>query len=206
MEDRKITEQESLEIITSMIARTQRRYLGNGNILLMWGYLIVAVSILIWALLSATRNPAWNWLWFAIPVIGYPATALMSRKKRIEAGALTYSDTITSRLWAIFGLTVIVLSLICLGFALIGERPCWIALLIYTLIAAPFAQIAQGLVVREKSLTIGGIIGLLIGMIAGCCAAAGPLSASWFMPMFITAWIATMIVPGHILNHKTLRK
>ena len=41
MKDRKLTEKESLEIITSMIARTKERYIGNANILLMWGYLVV---------------------------------------------------------------------------------------------------------------------------------------------------------------------
>lgn len=40
MEERKITESESIEIITSMISRTKARLVkGSGNILLMWGYL-----------------------------------------------------------------------------------------------------------------------------------------------------------------------
>lgn len=50
MEERKITEAESIEIITSMISRTKDRLVkGSGNILLMWGYLIVAVTALIYA-------------------------------------------------------------------------------------------------------------------------------------------------------------
>ena len=43
MEERKLTEKESLEVITTMIARTRERYIGDGNIMLMWGYLTVAV-------------------------------------------------------------------------------------------------------------------------------------------------------------------
>ncbi len=54
MEDKKLTEKESLEIITSMIARTKQRYLGSGNILLIWGYLVLLVSILVWSLLVST--------------------------------------------------------------------------------------------------------------------------------------------------------
>ena len=77
MEDRKLTEKESLEVITSMIARTKDRYLGSGNILLMWGYLDVFVSILVWIMLETTRQNVWNWLWFAIPVIGIPATTII---------------------------------------------------------------------------------------------------------------------------------
>ena len=70
MEDKKMTEKESLELITSMIQRTRERYVGDGNIMLMWGYLSVAVAALVWILLVKTHNPLWNWLWFAIGVIG----------------------------------------------------------------------------------------------------------------------------------------
>lgn len=101
MEERKLTEKESLEVITSMIARTKQRYLGGGNILLMWGYLVAIVTLAVWLTLVFTHNEVWNWLWFAIPLIG-------------------------------------------------------------------------------------GI----------------KLLANWYMPIFIFAWVAMMIVPGHVLNRK----
>ena len=46
MEDKKMTEKESLELITAMIQRTKERYVGDGNIMLMWGYLSVVVAVL----------------------------------------------------------------------------------------------------------------------------------------------------------------
>lgn len=203
MEDRKLTEKESLEVITSMIARTKVRYLGSGNILLMWGYLAVFTSILVWILLAATQQNVWNWLWFAIPVIGMLLTPIMARREKRTDGAVTYSDKITSHLWSIFGVSEIVLTFICLGFSLIGGIKCWIAMMVYTLIAAPFAEIAQGLIVKEKSLTWGGIVGLAIGMVLVCCVTGKiPLLANWFMPLFILFWVVMMIVPGHIINHK----
>lgn len=203
MEDKKLTEKESLEVITSMIARTKARYLGSGNILLMWGYLAVFSSILVWILLAATRQNVWNWLWFAIPVIGMPLTSIMARREKRTDGAVTYSDKITSHLWSIFGVSEIVLTLICLGFSLFGGIKCWTAMIVYTIIAAPFAEIAQGLIVKEKSLTWGGIVGLAIGMVLVCCVTGKiPLLANWFMPLFILFWVVMMIVPGHIINHK----
>ena len=203
MEDKKLTEKESLEVITSMIARTKVRYLGSGNILLMWGYLAVFTSILVWILLAATQQNVWNWLWFAIPVIGMPLTSIMARREKRTDGAVTYSDKITSHLWSIFGVSEIVLTLICLGFSLIGGIKCWTAMIVYTIIAAPFAEIAQGLIVKEKSLTWGGIVGLAIGMVLVCCVTGKiPLLANWFMPLFILFWVVMMIVPGHIINHK----
>ena len=203
MEDKKLTEKESLEVITSMIARTKSRYLGNANILLMWGYLAVFCSILVWVLLAATQQNVWNWLWFAIPVIGILLTSIMARREKRTDGAVTYSDKITSHLWSIFGVSEIILTFICLGFSLIGGIECWTAMFVYTVIAAPFGEIAQGLIIKEKSLTWGGIVGLAIGMVSVCCVTGKiPLLANWFMPLFILFWVVMMIVPGHIINHK----
>lgn len=50
MEEQKLTEQESILLITEMISRTKRRKLDNGNIMLLWGYLSVAVATLVWVL------------------------------------------------------------------------------------------------------------------------------------------------------------
>lgn len=207
MEERKLNERESLEIITSMIARTKVRYLGSGNILLVWGYLVAVVAICVWILITATHKSAWNWLWFAIPAIGFPVTFLMARKENLENGVTTYSDKITSNLWTIFGISEIVLAFICLGFELIGDINCWRAMLVYSLLLAPGAEIAQGLILKEKSLVGGGMVGLAAGIVTVCCVAGGiPLLANWYMPLFIIAFVAMMIVPGHILNDKAKRQ
>lgn len=203
MDEKRISEQESLAIITEMIARTKQQYI-SCNILLLWGYLVVIVSILVWVMLAATHQQVWNWLWFAIPLIGSPASMIMARKEHRGAGAITYSDKITSRLWTIFGASEMVLTLLCLGFALLGGINCWIAMLVYSLLAAPCAEIAQGLLIKENSLVAGGIAGLAAGMITLCCVVGGiPLAANWYMPLFILVWVAMMIVPGHLLNDKT---
>lgn len=207
MEERKLTEKESLEIITSMIARTRERYIGDGNIMLMWGYLVAIVSILVWTLLATTHHGFWNWLWFAIPVIGMPTTSIMARRGKHVYGVVTYSDKITSRLWTIFGVSEIVLTLICLGFEFMGGINCWRAMLVYSLLVAPCAEIAQGLIVKEKCLIWGGVMGMAIGMITICCVAGGiPLKANWFMPLFILVWVVMMIIPGHIINYKAKKE
>lgn len=204
MEERKITERESLEVITSMIARTKQRYIGDGNIMLLWGYLTVAVSALVWIMLAATHQYAWNWLWFAIPIAGGIATPIMSRKQLQTSGVVTYSDKVTSHLWTIFGLSEFVLTAICLGFTFIGGINCWVAMLTYSIIAAPVAEIAQGLIVNEKCMTAGGAVGLAVGLVTVCCVSGGlPLGADWYMPLFILAFVAMMIVPGHIINAKS---
>lgn len=203
MEEKKLSEKESLEVIATMIARTRQRYLGDGNIMLMWGYLVVAVAALVWIMLAATHCGAWSWLWFAIPVIGGVATPLMVRRQKRVVGAVTYSDKIMSRLWTVVGVSEFALALLCFAFAALAQVNCWIAMMAYSIVVVPVAEIAQGLVVRESSLTVGGIVGLSVGLLTMCCVAGGvPLAASWFMPLFMVAFAAMMIVPGHIINHK----
>ena len=204
MEERKISEQESIEIITSMISRTKDRLAkGSGNILLMWGYLVVVITLLVWVLLITTHNQAVNWLWFLIWIIGGIATPIMARKGQARTGVKSYSDKLISQIWTAVGLSAIATTAFCLGFLLIGGKHAWTAFFAFALVIVPMGEIMQGLVIREKSLICGGAIGLCAGIFTTCCIAAGvPLVVSWFMPIFIVAFAAMMILPGHILNHK----
>ena len=203
MEDRKLTEKESLEVITSMIAQTKQRYIGSGNIMLMWGYLIVAVAALIWTLLVYTHNPVWNWLWFLIWIVGGIATPIMAKKEQRKHGVKNYSDTLSSRIWSTVGYCAMALTAICLAFLLVKGIDVWSSMFALALIIVPFGEIAQGIVIKEKSLVTGGAIGMLVGLFTMACIAGHvALYATWFMPIFIIAFIAMMIIPGHILNNK----
>ncbi len=207
MDDKKLNERESLELITEMIERTKQRYVGDGNIMLVWGYTSVAVAVLIWVLLAVTGNPAWNWLWFLIWIIGLGGSKLISRNEREKFGVKSYSDKMTSNLWSVVGWTAIVSSLLCFAFMFFLGVNSWLTMMVFALVIVPFAEIAQGIMVKEKTLIAGGAVGLLAGLITICCITGGVgLKASWFMPMFIVVFIAMMIIPGHILNRKNSAK
>lgn len=207
MVEKKLTEKESLEVITSMIARTRQRYIGDGSIMLMWGYLVTAVAILVWIMLLSTRNGIWNLLWFIIPVVGCIATPIMARKHQRKSGVKTFSDKVTSQLWTIAGLSELVATAVCFVIQYAAGVSCWSAMLAYTLVAIPLAEIAQGLFIKEKSLTVGGIIGLAAGIVTVCCIAGNiPLGVNWYMPVYIIAFVAMMIVPGHLLNYKARKE
>lgn len=205
MEEKKITEAQSLEIITEMIARSNvRRQLGNGNIMLLWGYLTVVVSILVWTLVVITHNASWNWLWFLIWVIGGTVTPIMARKQRVEQGSKTYADTISNGIWSAVGYMAIVLTFTCLAFLLFGGKDSWSAMFVFALLGVGFAETISGIVIKEKSLIVGGGVGTLAGIIM-LAAIAGKvvLYVNWVLPLFIVAFICMMIIPGHILNDKS---
>lgn len=207
MEEKTINVEESINIISDMIARTKDRYmLGDGNILLMWGYLTVTVSAIVWILLALTHNPAWNWLWFLIWIIGGIATPIMAKKRTVESGAKSYSDKLTSQIWSVVGFSSIACTFMCLGFLLFRGADAWAMMFAFALVIVPFAEIAQGLVINEKSFIWGGAVGLLTGIFTLCCIAAGiPLYVSWYMPLFIAAFVFMMIIPGHMINSKARR-
>lgn len=207
MEERKLTEKESLEIITSMIERTRERYIGDGRIMLMWGYLTVVLTAIIWTLIGVTHNPVWNWLWFLLWIIGGTLTPIMDKKMQHEKGFKNYSDTVTSRIWSTVGFSAIVATAICLAFLLVGGIDAWSMMFAIALVIVPFAEIASGIVVKEKSMIIGGAIGLCAGLFTMACIAGNvALYASWFMPLFILVWVAMMIIPGHIINYKAKKQ
>lgn len=206
MEEKRLTEHESINIIATMISRTKERYIGDGNIMLLWGWLTILVTCLVWLMLALTRNPAWNWLWFLIPVVGGIATPIMAKKSEYKRGVTTYSDKISSQIWLTVGIIAIVCTIICLGFGIMGIRV-WTLMFIYALIIVPFAEIAQGLIVREKSLIAGGACGVVIGLFTTSCLICDiPLFAYWFLPMYILAFACMMLIPGYIINHKARTK
>lgn len=204
MKEQQINERQSLDIITAMIAQTKERlHMGDGNILLLWGYLTVSVSILIGVLLYTTHNPAWNWLWFLLPVVGCPATSIMARRQEVKTGTKTYTDRLCSGVWTLVGWIAFVCMVICLGFMFIAGKDVWSIMLVYSTLIIGLIVAVQGLIIREKSLVFGGVVGLTVGTITLACVIAHiALQVVWFMPMFVMTWICMMIIPGHCLNTK----
>lgn len=204
MEERKITGQESLEIITAMISRTRSRLnLGDGDIMLMWGYLTVAVTALVWVLITITRSQAVNWLWFLIWIVGGTVTPIMVRKKTKVAGAKSYTDRISTAIWTVVGLSLLAAMAMCFGFLFLLQADTWSMMFLFALIIVPFGEIAQGIIIDEKSFMYGGSAGMLIGIFTACCIAGDVLMyAQWYLPLFMLAFVCMMIIPGHILNAK----
>ena len=64
MDNKKLNEQESLELITQMIQNTKFKMVKNaGTPFLVWGYMTVVTSLLIWYLLKETGNYCWQFFW-----------------------------------------------------------------------------------------------------------------------------------------------
>ena len=203
MEERKLNEKESLELITQMITNTRNRMqTSNGNVYLLWGYTSVAIAILIYTIGFFSTHPGWNFLWFLIWIIGGTLTGHILKDDRKSPKG--YTDKISEGLWSIVGYCAIVFTLLCLYFMLAKGADCWPLMMVFGLFVIGFATSAQGVILREKSLTAGGAIGMGFGAFIMCCLIADiPLENTWTTPLFILTFIFMMIVPGHIINRKS---
>ena len=72
MQEKKISEKESLKLIMTMIDQTKTddgRH--SGDTMLIWGYLTTLLGLGIYGLTLATNTPQWNLLWLSLPFVGF---------------------------------------------------------------------------------------------------------------------------------------
>ncbi len=157
MEDKQLNEKESLELIAQMIRNTQKKMeKGSGIPFLIWGYVTIAVSLIVWYLLGKTGNPNWNFLWFAIPVIGFPVMLLTMRKK--TALPKTYIDKVISYVWIVVGVSALIPSI---AATVIHDFP--VLFLVVLLISIGTA--ITGFVIKFLPLVISGFMGMLLSIL-----------------------------------------
>ena len=208
MEEKNLTEHESLALIAGMIQKTKRRTgLDSGTPLLLWGYTSVCAAALVYAALMLTQSHKSMLLWLLIPLVGWPLNRrFVSRKKETCGEARSYTDIITDRLWMFVMFSELIAAAICSGFACFGHHCAWVMMFIYSLIAVGSASTAQGIIIRENSLAVGGLTGVAGGLVVtGCKIALIPLNAAWVMPLFVACFVMMTIIPGHIINRKARR-
>lgn len=128
-----------------------------GMPFLLWGYMTVAVSLLVWFMLKQTGNADWNYLWFLLPLVAFPGTLWSGRKRKKMVR--TYVDRIIGYVWTVFGLSAFLLSCV----AVFG----WdIPILFTILLLMGMGTALTGLIVGMKVVTVGGVLGALLSL--GC--------------------------------------
>ena len=208
MEEKKLTEQESLALIAEMIRKTKKRTgLDSGTPLLLWGYTTAITAVLVHLALIFTQSHKSMLLWMLIPLIGWPLNLRFVRREKKTGGeAKSYTDMITDRLWMFTMFSELIAAAICWGFSYFGHHCVWILMFIYSLLAVGLASTAQGIIIRENSLVAGGFVGIAGGLFVMACKIVNiPLNAAWVMPLFIACFVMMTVIPGHIINRKARR-
>lgn len=203
MEDRNLTPQQSVELISTMISTTRRRMrLGQGNIFLFWGYFCVAVALIVVAAGYIFHSPNVQWLWM-LTILGIPYALVKSRRERAALDVLTYSDRLTASLWKYVLWLAAAAYVIAIVYAVAGHQ-IWFIMMLYAFFVIGIASSFQGMIIKERSLVAGGAFGVIAGGVLVGALIGGQYSiiAEWNVPLFIITFIVMMIIPGHILNRK----
>lgn len=198
MEAKKFTEAESLQLISQMIASTHEKLeQGGGRIFLRWGYVSVAVAIGVLVAATITESPYVSWGWFAIPIIGYSCKLFLDKNR--PKPVVTYIDRSLGVVWGVLGVALCVSPIVMSMVGAYGSILCIEMLLV------SIGVVISGAVMRFRPLVVGGIIGMIVAYIFPFMPKMG--LSMWeynilTVSLFIVVFVATMIVPGHILNHK----
>ena len=118
MEDKNISERESLELISKMILQTKEDLnVGSGSIFLVWGYVCCGIGLLVWLLmvLGSIGNVA-PCFYTLIPILGFVIDKIV-RKKSENGFVKNYSTYMIDSTWMIlsgaFGIAAIVCVYFC---------------------------------------------------------------------------------------------
>ena len=183
-QNKEMTAQQSLQIISETFNNSRKEILrGSAKYFMLWGTLLTVVSLVIYLLWHLTGKPEWNFLWFAMPVIGYPIAARMG--KYSKAMPQNEVSKMLGNVWGVFGVFAITLSIIaiflvpmrvsliiviimglaeCMSGVLLKNWPIIIAGFLLGVGGAVFAMLVKG----EAQLlifTLGGVLLLVTGLI-----------------------------------------
>ncbi|OKZ34776.1 MAG: hypothetical protein BHV68_17380 [Bacteroidales bacterium 43_8] len=185
MEEQKMNEKESLELIAQMIRVTKQSIgSGSGNKFLMYGYTAAILSIVIYALVYFTGNSAWSAGWF---LMFLPFLVSSVREKRNRPRVIG----------ALFVLTV--LTMIVLGFVI--GRVNFGLMMPLALLYCGMGTSITGLVIKEFSLTYFPLLALVTAIYMFMTMPSLHTPMVWQL-YFGGSFVVVMIVPGHILNAK----
>lgn len=200
MEEKKLNEKESLELITRMMQNTKINLeVGSGNSLIIWGVSTLIANIIVFILLYFTESPMSFWAWMAVPVIGTIWTKLASNSK---AKVTTKIDKMVSNL---FRSILYISILLPIAFVtLVNQAGQELIISGYNLMTLiPFAEvllvsiglIANAIIIDFKPLRVGGLVGATLSLAMLC--------NSLYIHTFIFGiWaIVSMIIPGIKLNY-----
>ena len=205
MEDKKLNEKESLALITQMINSSKKNMeIGQGNIMLIYGYFTTTLSIVLFVLISLTHNFIWSWGWMLMFVI-WPIMSYRQRQKPPKV--VTYTDKVISKVWQVMGwmfiVTFLTISIIEFSFARYID---FILMLPLSLIYCGIGVSITGIIIQERWMTYTPLIAFIIAIYMRTMLMIGEKATTLWYLYFGLSFVFMMIIPGHIVNNKAKKQ
>lgn len=186
-EEKMMTSEESLRIITEMINKTKVNIRQSSFHLLFWGWLIFGCSLSEYLLMKLTgfAHPYYVWL-FVVPGV------FVSLIYGFSAGRKTNVRTYAGRLymWTWMGFLVAAVVL----FIVQSKRLDMVAP--YILLLSGFPTFVSGFIIKFRPLVVGGLCFWVIALAVNF---AGPAVAPLGMPVAV---LTGYLIPGYLLKNR----
>jgi len=185
--EKMMTGEESLKIITEMINKTKVNISQGSFHLLFWGWLIFVCSLSEFILYRFTDFSNSWYVWFLV-IPGVFVSMIYGFVKGRREKAHTYTEMIYMWTWLGFAFAIAVL------FIVQGKEMANVGKYILVLVGLP--TFISGFMLKFKPLIIGGIAFWIFALIANF---SGSDISSLCMPMAI---VIGYLVPGYLLKRK----
>lgn len=205
MEEKTLNEKESLELIAQMINASKKNMeVGQGNIMLIWGYFTTFLSIALFTLIYQTHNFMWSWGWIVLfllwPLIAY-------KQKQHAPRVVTYTDKVISQVWQVMG-WMFTFTFITIGIVeqLFMSYADFIIMLPLSLIYCGLGISITGIILQERWMIYSPMVAFILAIYMLTILSMGKSAVlTWYL-YFGLAFVFMMIIPGHIVNHKAKKQ
>jgi hypothetical protein len=186
-EEKVMTGEESLKIITDMINRTKVNIRQGIFHLLLWGWLLVVCSLSDYLIATLGGYSHSYYVWFLV-IPGAFASMIYGFVTGRKAKVHTYADMIYMWTWVGFFIAATVLFII--------QAKSMESVAPYILTLAGLPTFISGFIIRFKPLILGGISFWVFALIAYF---AGPSLGQLVVP---AAMLTGYLIPGYMLKRK----
>ena len=178
--------------------------IGQGNIMLIYGYFTTALSSVLFVLISLTHNFIWSWGWMLMFVI-WPIMSYRQRQRPPKV--VTYTDKVISKVWQVMGwmfiVTFLTIGIIEFSFARYID---FILMLPLSLIYCGIGVSITGIIIQERWMTYTPQIAFIIAIYMLTMLMIGEKATTLWYLYFGLSFVFMMIIPGHIVNNKAQKQ
>jgi len=185
--EKTLTEQESLLLIGQMIQQAKRGVQENGTIFLIWGWLVLAASLLNYVLQYVINYEHPYLPWPILMILGAIISMVYGARQKKQERVKTHVDSFLKYLWTAFGVSLFFVLAYMTKIGVEATYP--LILVIYGI-----GTFTSGGALQFKPLIIGGI----------CCWILAVISAfvgfQVQLLLLSLAIVVAYIIPGHLLQ------
>jgi hypothetical protein len=187
-EEKKLSPEESLSLISSMINKTKDVVADNSFYFLFWGWLVFICCLTSFVLKIYFQYPNHYMVWFLMPVGGL-LSAMYSTRQAKTKRARSFVDESLDYLWIALAIAFLLMVLI----NIIGKNG-WETAFTYYILLYGIGTFVTGKLLKFKPLVVGSLINFALAVVSV------KFDADYKLLIGSLAILTSYIIPGHLLR------